>query len=89
MAELQGTTATDSLDLSSKAAREHVDRLLDQAIEDTFPTSDPVSLTMPHERAGENPASSRSALAARISSALPLVVIGGIVLALLLRRTGR
>lgn len=38
------------IDLSSKAAASRVERKLDDAIEDSFPASDPVALAMPHER---------------------------------------
>ncbi|HSQ02533.1 MAG TPA: hypothetical protein VLN59_00775 [Burkholderiales bacterium] len=71
--------STRPFDSSHTQSAEHLDRALDQAIEDSFPTSDPVSLTMPHRR---------PAPAISVSSALPLLIIGGIVLALLLRRAG-
>lgn len=38
------------IDLSSKAAVSRADRKLDDAIEDSFPASDPVALSMPHNR---------------------------------------
>ena len=38
------------LDLSTKGAAHHVDRMLDKAVEDSFPASDPVALSMPHDR---------------------------------------
>jgi len=78
------TASTRPFDSNSTQSTEHVDRQLDQAIEDSFPTSDPVSLTMPHHRR----AAERSTPAISVSSVLPLVVIGGIILALLLRRAG-
>ena len=44
-------TAHDpKLDFSSKKAARHVERMLDDAVEDSFPASDPVSLAMPHNR---------------------------------------
>ena len=38
------------LDLSTRNAAHRVDRMLDDAIEDSFPASDPVSLAMPRHR---------------------------------------
>lgn len=38
------------LDFSNKNAARRVDRMLDDAVEDSFPASDPVSLSMPHDR---------------------------------------
>jgi hypothetical protein len=34
----------------SNAAHRAVDRKLDEAVEDSFPASDPVQLSMPHDR---------------------------------------
>ena len=45
------TTPQDhKLDLSTRRAANRVERQLDDAIEDSFPASDPVSLSMPHDR---------------------------------------
>ena len=38
------------LDFSTKRAAHRVERMLDDAVEDSFPASDPVSLAMPHNR---------------------------------------
>ena len=38
------------LDFSTKHAANRVDRMLDDAVEDSFPASDPVALSMPHNR---------------------------------------
>ena len=38
------------LDLTTKNAAHRVDRMLDDAIEDSFPASDPVALAMPRHR---------------------------------------
>lgn len=38
------------LDFSSKHAANRVERMLDDAVEDSFPASDPVALSMPHDR---------------------------------------
>jgi hypothetical protein len=38
------------LDLSTKHAAHRVERMLDDAIEDSFPASDPVALAMPRHR---------------------------------------
>ena len=39
----------DKLGMSNHAQRD-VDRRLDDAVEDSFPASDPVQLSMPHDR---------------------------------------
>lgn len=45
------TDARDTkLDFSTKDAARHVERMLDDAVEDSFPASDPVAIAMPHER---------------------------------------
>jgi hypothetical protein len=46
------TTGTHDakLDLSTKHAARRVERMLDDAVEDSFPASDPVSLAMPRNR---------------------------------------
>jgi hypothetical protein len=74
---------TDPLDLSTDKAEHHVDRMLDEAIAESFPNSDPVSLAMPHDRIETTP-SRVSQLPAAIRDAWPLLVIGGIIAALLL-----
>ncbi|HWI15539.1 MAG TPA: hypothetical protein VNT02_14840 [Burkholderiales bacterium] len=76
---------TDPLDLTTHKAERHVDRMLDEAIEDSFPSSDPVSLAMPHDRV-ESPASRVSQLPAALRDAWPLMVVGGIIVALLFAR---
>jgi hypothetical protein len=38
------------LDLTTKNAAHRVERMLDEAVEDSFPASDPVALSMPHDR---------------------------------------
>ena len=38
------------LDFSSKNAARRVERMLDDAVEDSFPASDPVALSLPHNR---------------------------------------
>jgi LPXTG-motif cell wall-anchored protein len=46
------TDAVDAkLDLSNTKAAKRVDRMLDDAVEDSFPASDPVALAMPRARA--------------------------------------
>lgn len=76
---------TDPLDLTTEKAEHHVDRMLDEAIAESFPTSDPVALSMPHDRV-ERPSSRVSELPAAIRDAWPLIVIGGIIATLLLVR---
>lgn len=45
------TDAVDAkLDLSNTKAAKKVDRMLDDAVEDSFPASDPVALAMPRQR---------------------------------------
>ena len=45
------TSPEDSkLDLRSKSSARDVDRKLDEALEDSMAASDPVALSMPHER---------------------------------------
>ena len=46
----QATAHDHKLDLTSRGAARHVDRMLDKAVEDSFPASDPVALSMPHDR---------------------------------------
>ncbi len=79
------TTSSNRTRFAARHAHQHVDRMLDQAIEDTFPTSDPVSLAMPHQRADEESRWGAFGSAAA-TAALPLLVIGGVALALWLRR---
>ena len=38
------------IDVSNKQAARRVDDMLDDAVADSFPASDPVSLAMPHHR---------------------------------------
>jgi hypothetical protein len=40
----------NKLDLRSKAGARDIERRLDEAIEDSFPASDPVALAMPRNR---------------------------------------
>jgi hypothetical protein len=40
----------DKLGLTSASRRAQVERQLDDAVEDSFPASDPVSLAQPHDR---------------------------------------
>jgi LPXTG-motif cell wall-anchored protein len=49
------TDAVDAkLDLSNAKAANKVDRMLDDAVEDSFPASDPVALAMPRQRIEKN-----------------------------------
>ncbi len=76
---------TDPLDLTSSKSSRHVDRMLDEAIEDSFPTSDPVSLAMPHDRVKASPSRAMQ-MATGLRDAWPLAIVGGIIAALLLSR---
>jgi hypothetical protein len=40
----------DKIGLGTSAAHREVDRKLDDAVADSFPASDPVQLSMPHDR---------------------------------------
>lgn len=61
---------------AEKSAR-HVDDLLDEAVADSFPASDPVSLAMPHRR---DEAPGAGAAGAELST---LLLIGGGILAVI------
>jgi hypothetical protein len=76
---------TDPLDLSTEKAERHLDRMLDEAIADSFPSSDPVSLAMPHERV-ESPPSRVSQWSAAMRDTWPLMLVAGIIVAMLLTR---
>jgi hypothetical protein len=76
---------TDPLDLSSNKAEAHVDRMLDAAIADSFPNSDPVALAMPHDRV-ESTASRALQIPSGLRDVWPLMVIGGIIAGLLFMR---
>lgn len=50
------TKAADpKLDLSNRNAAKRVDRMLDDAVADSFPASDPVALSMPRDRVHPGP----------------------------------
>lgn len=82
-------TPTDPLDLSSPESTAHVDRMLDEAVAESFPASDPVALSQPHDRI-EAPSSAMSSSSTASlwnwRAMLPYVVMGAAVLALLLPR---
>lgn len=40
----------DKLGMANHAAHQEMDRKLDDAVADSFPASDPVQLSMPHDR---------------------------------------
>lgn len=66
----------DSLGLTGDAARQRdVERKLDDAIEDSFSTSDPIALSMPHdaEEMGRVP----------VVSPTTMILVGGGLLALI------
>lgn len=76
---------TDPIDLTSRPAAEHVDRMLDEAIEESFPNSDPVALAMPHDRV-ESSAYRSMQNVSTIRDAWPLVLVGSLIVALLVLR---
>lgn len=76
---------TDPIDLTSRPATEHVDRMLDEAIAESFPNSDPVALAMPHDRV-ETRASRALQKMPAIRDAWPLMLVGSVIVALLLMR---
>jgi hypothetical protein len=47
-------TADAKLDLTNPRSADRVDRMLDDAVEDSFPASDPVALAMPRQRVEPN-----------------------------------
>ena len=65
------------LDLTTKDAAHRVDRMLDDAIEDSFPASDPVALAMPRNRVESG------ALRSAAESSATWFLVGGGLLALL------
>ncbi len=72
------TDAVDAkLDLSNSKAANKVDRMLDDAVEDSFPASDPVALAMPRQRIEKN------ALRAAADSQNTWFVLAGGLLALI------
>jgi len=64
----------DKLGLTSASRRAQVERQLDDAVEDSFPASDPVSLAQPHDR--EELGGSRSSM-----SSTGWMLLGGGLLA--------
>ncbi|MGE5525029.1 MAG: hypothetical protein ACM3SS_15050 [Rhodospirillaceae bacterium] len=76
---------TDPLDLTSEKAERHVNRMLDDAIADSFPSSDPVSLAMPHDRVESSP-SRVSQWPTAMRDTWPLMLVAGIIVALLFAR---
>lgn len=77
---------TDPIDLRTERSTAHVDQMLDEAIAESFPNSDPVALAMPHDRLEPqgNAVGVRKLLGA--NSHWPLLIVGGVILALLWRR---
>jgi hypothetical protein len=65
------------LDLSTKHAARRVERMLDDAVEDSFPASDPVSLAMPRHRVEPG------VLSAAANSPSTWFVLGGGLLAVI------
>ena len=72
-------TADAKLDFSNRNAAKRVDRMLDEAIADSFPASDPVALAMPRQRI--EPSAWRTAAE---SSNTWLVLAGGLLAVLAL-----
>jgi hypothetical protein len=65
------------LDLTTRDAAHRVDRMLDDAIEDSFPASDPVALAMPRHRV------EAGALRTAAESPTTWFLVGGGLLALI------
>ena len=63
---------SDKLGIGTNAAHRELDRRLDDAVEDSFPASDPVQLSMPHDREELN-------LQRRVSSSTMWLVGGGLL----------
>ena len=66
------------IDLSTKDSCRYVERMLDDAVEDSFPASDPVALSMPHDHV-----ESRMAVLRRAASPTTMFLLGGGLLALI------
>lgn len=80
----------DPIDVSTPEAREHVERMLDEGVAESFPASDPVSLSQPHSRIGETSTAAPAPTALeRMRPAWPLVLIAAAVVALMLPRRRR
>ena len=71
------TTHDPKLDLTTKNSARHVERMLDDAIEDSFPASDPVALAMPRNRV------EASTLRTAAESGTTWFLLGGGLLALI------
>lgn len=70
-------TQDSKLDLSTKNAASRIDRMLDEAIEESFPASDPVAFAMPHARVESG------VLRTAASSPTTWLLVGGGLLALI------
>jgi hypothetical protein len=70
-------THDPKLDLTTKNAAHRVERMLDDAIEDSFPASDPVALAMPRNRVESG------ALRSAAESNTTWFLVGGGLLALI------
>ena len=70
-------------DLSNKGAASHVDRMLDNAVEDSFPASDPVALSMPHDRVESRFAGLKKAANQVPMPGLATLLLGGGLLAVI------
>ena len=70
-------------DLSNKGAARHVDRMLDKAVEDSFPASDPVALSMPHDRVETRLQGLRNAANQVPMPSLGTLLLGGGLLAVI------
>ena len=68
------------LDLTTTGAKDHVERMLDRAVEDSFPASDPVALSMPHDRIESRLQALREKV--EMPSTATLLVAGGFLLAI-------
>ena len=67
-------------DLTTKGSKHHVERMLDAAVEDSFPASDPVALSMPHDRIESRFARVRDRF--ELPSTGTMLIAGGVLLAI-------
>jgi len=67
------------LDLTTTGSKHHVERMLDKAVEDSFPASDPVALSMPHDRIESRLQALRERM--EMPSTGTMLLVGGVLLA--------
>jgi beta-lactamase regulating signal transducer with metallopeptidase domain len=74
------TTHDHRFDMTSKGGKNHAENMLDKAVEDSFPASDPVSMSMPHHRIESRMQALRENM--RMPSTGTMLIAGGALLAI-------